>query len=97
MTALEAAGEFSLDGREAYALIVAALEVVSGPSPSTHARVRRAMKSGAPCSYPGVRPGALVELVDVLEAIRPGMATGLIAEAHKARQAKRRAAEARYV
>lgn len=77
---------FDITPQEAYALVIAALDVVGGVSPGVHARCRRDMAKRGYSAYPGIRPGDLVKLVDVLNALRPGMADRVIAVEEGQRQ-----------
>lgn len=83
-------GSLALTPEQGYALVIAALDVVSGPSLGVHKRCRKAIEAGTSTSYPTVQPRDLVKLVDVLNEIRPGIADKVIADSDALRKERNR-------
>lgn len=77
---------FNITPEQAYELVLAALDVVGGVSPSTHDRISR--KGNRSC--PGVRARDLVELRRVLNNLGSGgLADTVITREHEQRQKAR--------
>lgn len=74
--------KFPLTPEQGYRLMIAALDLVSGPSPDLHARLRRDRDRGRASSRPQVRAGDLLHLADVLNELSPGIVDATLSGRH---------------
>lgn len=86
-------GTLDITPEQAWRLCVAALDLVSYPSPATQRRVRRQVETDQAGSYPTVSPRDYVALCDMLDELLPGVVENASNRRHEAKaEASRRIA-----